>query len=214
MPMADNVEYQTLLNYYGQTNPYPGFVTVPGNYIYPGSAPPPPPLFPYAGQPMSQENYAKLKAVFMAQLGKPYVWGAHPMPGDDAKNFDCAGFVGYCYMQAGLLPTGWWTTASLAAYLETNGHAVSLANAQPGDIVLTNNTKSGVTGYPTAGNGTNSHALIYIGYTEGTGGNYADTVDCSSSAGGVGFHYYMMSSSSWIYQRLFRGSVWRLDAWH
>ncbi len=60
----------------------------------------------------------------MAQLGKPYVWGA---AGPDS--FDCSGLVLFAYEAAGVsLPHS-------AAVQATMGRAVSRAQLQPGDLV-------------------------------------------------------------------------------
>lgn len=194
--MSGVEEPRRLWDYYGQTSPYPGYTPTE----YPGGTAPMPPMIPYPGMPMTPEKYNDLLDIIKAQMGKPYVGGAHPMPDNlNPTSFDCAGFVGYCYMRAGLLPTGWYTTMSLWQYLVDNGELISVSNAEPGDIVLTNDTKGGHN-YPAAGNGTNSHALIYIGNNM--------CADCSSSRGGVGWTYTL--TGGWIEPRLTGGGVWRL----
>lgn len=194
---SDQEEPQYLLDYWGYHRPYFGYT----NISYPGSGGASTPIFPYPGQPMDAAKYGNLLSIMEAQLGKPYVWGAHPMGSvANPSSFDCAGFVGYCFMRAGLLPTGWYTTYSLWTYLQANGSLVSTSEAAPGDIVLTNDTKGGHN-YPAAGNGTNSHALVYVG------NNWC--IDCSSSAGGVGYHYQLVGS--WVTARLTGGGVWRLN---
>lgn len=61
----------------------------------------------------------------LAQLGDDYVYGA-----TGATNFDCSGLMLFSYRAAGVaLPR-------TAAAQATVGHAVSLANAQPGDLVI------------------------------------------------------------------------------
>ena len=61
----------------------------------------------------------------MAQLGKPYVWGAA-----GPSSFDCSGLAEYAYGAAGLsLPHS-------SAMQSTMGVAVSESSLQPGDLVF------------------------------------------------------------------------------
>ena len=64
----------------------------------------------------------------MAMLGKPYVWGGS----DPAAGFDCSGLILSAYRYAGLaLPR-----TAAQQYLSATGSRLSLAQAQPGDLVF------------------------------------------------------------------------------
>ena len=78
----------------------------------------------------------------MAQLGKPYVWGA-----EGPNSFDCSGLTYYVYKQVGItLPR-----VSTAQY--SVGRSVSWNNLQPGDLMFSS----------TDGSGRITHVGIYIG---------------------------------------------------
>lgn len=65
--------------------------------------------------------------IALAQVGKPYVWGA-----TGPNSFDCSGLMVYAYKQVGVyLPRVTWSQLSY-------GTGVSLADAQPGDLIITN----------------------------------------------------------------------------
>ncbi len=90
------------------------------------------------------ESRTSLVSIALAQLGKPYRWGA---AGPDA--FDCSGLVVYCYAQLGIFVPH----SSRALY--DMGRPVSLIELQPGDLVFF------------ARRGRVHHVGIYIG-----GGNF------------------------------------------
>ncbi len=75
------------------------------------------------------------------QLGVPYVYGTMS-PG---RYFDCSGFVSWAYKQAG------YNISRSTAGLSTTGSAVSLGQAQAGDLIFFNTI------------GTNRHVGIYLG---------------------------------------------------
>jgi cell wall-associated NlpC family hydrolase len=97
----------------------------------------------YGGVPLTDETYRKLMDVAMAQLGKPYVFGAK---GPDS--FDCSGFVQYCYKNA--LGKNLPGSAAMQA---GSCNTVNAQDIKPGDLVFFQGTyKQGI-----------SHVGIYIG---------------------------------------------------
>ncbi|MEV7187772.1 C40 family peptidase [Kitasatospora sp. NPDC093102] len=61
----------------------------------------------------------------LAQVGKPYVWGAV-----GPESFDCSGLVQYSYRAAGRsLPRTTWEQIAAA-------HRVPIGQLQPGDLVF------------------------------------------------------------------------------
>ena len=113
-----------------------------------GAAPGSPggPVIPdYSGAPMGDGSYAALIAAAEAHLGKPYVFGAK---GPNA--FDCSGFV--C---AALRESGVKNISTNAQGLYNACTPVSLANAQPGDLLFFHST------YSTSN--TVTHVAIYCG---------------------------------------------------
>lgn len=81
----------------------------------------------------------------MAQIGKPYVWGAH-----GPSSFDCSGLMDYVFRNAAGKSIGGWTVPQ-----ESAGYAVSLSNLQPGDLLFWGSQ------------GSSYHVALYIG-----GGQY------------------------------------------
>ncbi len=80
-------------------------------------------------------EYARL------QIGDPYVWGA-----EGPNGFDCSGLVYAAYKAAGLN-----VSRTVARELGKQGTAVSMTQAQPGDVVYFDNP------------GTVDHVGIYVG---------------------------------------------------
>jgi cell wall-associated NlpC family hydrolase len=76
----------------------------------------------------------KAISVAVAQLGKPYVWGAET-PGEGG--FDCSGLIEYAYEQAGIKTPGRLTTYSAMKL----GRSVKGKQLQPGDWVISNGGK-------------------------------------------------------------------------
>ena len=90
----------------------------------------------------SQSKVQKVLNIAMAQLGKPYVWGA-----EGPNSFDCSGLIYYVYKQVGItLPR-----VSTAQY--SVGRSVSWNHLQPGDLMFSS----------TDGSGRITHVGIYIG---------------------------------------------------
>ncbi len=77
-------------------------------------------------------------------VGYPYVWG-----GTSPSGFDCSGFTYYVFKQFG------YSLNRTAAAQLSNGYAVSMADLQPGDLVLFGGTY--------ASNAAATHVGIYIG---------------------------------------------------
>lgn len=81
----------------------------------------------------------------MAQIGKPYVWGAH-----GPSSFDCSGLMDYVFQNAAGRSIGGWTVPQ-----ESAGYSVSLSSLQPGDLLFW------------GAQGSSYHVALYIG-----GGQY------------------------------------------
>ena len=77
-------------------------------------------------------------------VGYPYVWG-----GTSPSGFDCSGFTYYVFKQFG------YSLNRTAAAQLSNGYAVSMADLQPGDLVLFGGTY--------ASSAAATHVGIYIG---------------------------------------------------
>lgn len=80
----------------------------------PGSTPPPPPTI----------DNGSAVSIAMAQIGKPYVWGAK-----GPNSFDCSGLVYYAYLHATGRNVGGYTVAQEGA-----GTRISVDQAQAGDL--------------------------------------------------------------------------------
>lgn len=53
---------------------------------------------------LSQEQRVKLHQIMMGQLGKSYLFGAKPLQTNlNPSQFDCSGFVTWCYGQLGII---------------------------------------------------------------------------------------------------------------
>lgn len=95
---------------------------------------------------------AKVLQYALAQVGKPYLWGAAPMAspaGPVPGSFDCSSLVDSAFLAAGVDLPGRQTTGTLVRL----GTPIADGLLQPGDVVL-----------PTSG-----HVGIYLG-----GGKYVD----------------------------------------
>ncbi|MFE0177042.1 NlpC/P60 family protein [Streptomyces sp. NPDC059002] len=97
-----------------------------------------------AGAPSSSRAAAAIAAA-RAAVGRPYVWGANGPSG-----FDCSGLTQWSYAQAGV---GLPRTSQAQRYA---GRQVSLAEAQPGDLVAYRDDASHIGMY--MGNGQVVHA--------------------------------------------------------
>jgi cell wall-associated NlpC family hydrolase len=126
----------------------------------------------YPGEPLTDENFNTLMAVAMAQLGKPYVFGAV-----GPSSFDCSGYVMYCFKNA--LDKAVPRTASAQQQACT---LVNKEERQPGDLVFFQGTyKGGV-----------SHVGIYIGndHMIHAGGSEVHYTSLSESYYITHFHSY------------------------
>lgn len=75
--------------------------------------------------PAPSGNGGGVIGLAMAQLGKPYVWGA-----TGPNSFDCSGFVQYVFRQAGV------SLPRVTSSQENVGTAVSVSQLAPGDLVF------------------------------------------------------------------------------
>lgn len=130
-------DWNSLLNYWDQTTPYPGYD--PNNPE------------DYPGLPMINPTYSAMLAEAITYIGYPYTWGGKTPP-----YFDCSGFVGYLYKAYGLIPDDVVSyTGTLWAYVAD--YQVSEADALPGDWCIWGQ------GDPPTADVSNAHIGIYIG---------------------------------------------------
>jgi len=86
------------------------------------------PVIPdYPGEPPTTETYAAMLTEAEKYLGYPYVWGGS----SPSTSFDCSGFVSWVINHSG------WNVGRLGAQgLYNICTPVSMANAQPGDLIF------------------------------------------------------------------------------
>ena len=81
----------------------------------------------YPGEPPTNETFAAMLAEAEKYLGYPYVWGGS----SPSTSFDCSGFVSWVINHSG------WDVGRLGAQgLYNICTPVSMANAQPGDLIF------------------------------------------------------------------------------
>ena len=81
----------------------------------------------YPGEPVTDETYAAMLEEAQKYLGYPYVWGGS----SPTTSFDCSGFVSWVINHSG------WNVGRLGAQgLYNICSPVSMANAQPGDLIF------------------------------------------------------------------------------
>ncbi len=81
----------------------------------------------YPGEPVTDETYAAMLEEAQKYLGFPYVWGGS----SPSTSFDCSGFVSWVINHSG------WNVGRLGAQgLYNICTPVSMANAQPGDLIF------------------------------------------------------------------------------
>lgn len=81
--------------------------------------------------PLTSDRVAAMFAWAAKQKGKPYIWG-----GVGPRGYDCSGFVGAAFRQAGIrLPR---TAESMRLWAQKNAYRVPASQARPGDLVFTN----------------------------------------------------------------------------
>lgn len=107
------VNWVTLVNYWGDTPDFPGYLPVP-----------------YPGEPMGTEKLQEMLEEAQKYLGYSYQWGGKTPP-----YFDCSGFVGWCYKVVGLIP---WEVDSYTGTLHDYCTEVSESEALPGDLCFWN----------------------------------------------------------------------------
>jgi cell wall-associated NlpC family hydrolase len=113
------------------------------------TAPPPPSVAPAPGTVAAPTAAAQIAVnTALAQVGKPYVWGAA-----GPNSYDCSGLAEYAYAAAGVaLPHS-------SSMQSTMGVPVSEAALQPGDLVFFYSPVSHVAMY--IGNGQIVQASTY-----------------------------------------------------
>jgi cell wall-associated NlpC family hydrolase len=115
---------------------------------------------------------ARIIQLALAQVGKPYVWGAK-----GPEQFDCSGLVAWLYAQIGIrIPVG---TAGQWPEMQ----AVTIADLQPGDLVFMD----------TEGAGRVTHVGMLAGDLDGDG--QWDMVHAANPALGVRVDYNIFQSS-------------------
>ncbi|HVU75104.1 MAG TPA: C40 family peptidase [Mycobacteriales bacterium] len=97
-----------------------------------------------AGEFLTRDQIHTVLVAAIAELGKPYVWGA---TGPDS--FDCSGLVGWVYAQAGV------AMPRVAAQQFLAGAHVPLSDARPGDLLFYRTDPTDPTYI--------SHVAIYMG---------------------------------------------------
>jgi hypothetical protein len=95
------------------------------------------------------------KAKYIDGLPTTYVWGGGRTASDRlAGRFDCSSFVHHCFMLAGIKLGGYDYPAPTTQELIKVGTAVSVVQAQPGDIIFFDTNRK------------NGHVGIYLGGTQ------------------------------------------------
>jgi len=117
MPTFDNAPPELRAAFNFSTNPAP---PPPATSIPPG--PPPPP-------PVQAGNQPQVVQLALAQVGKPYVWGAA-----GPNSFDCSGLMLWCYKQLGV------NLAHKASIQYTALHPVDRSQIRPGDLTTVQKT--------------------------------------------------------------------------
>lgn len=110
-PTAAN--WNTLINYWADTNPYPGYDPTP-----------------YPGLPMGTPQLKTMLQEAQKYLGYSYKWGGKTPP-----YFDCSGYVGWCYKYAGIIPE---SVVSYTGTLHDYCTQVPEEDALPGDLCFWN----------------------------------------------------------------------------
>lgn len=133
---APESNWVSLLNYWAETTPFPGYEPEP----YPGVTP--------GGSDYVADYRALLKEA-EKYLGYSYLWGGKTPP-----YFDCSGYVAWCYKTAGMIPQD---TIAFTGTLILACNKVPLEWTRAGDMVFWGGTETGTA------NDANAHVGIYIG---------------------------------------------------
>lgn len=134
-------------------------------------------LYPLPALPMYLDEYQALLTEAQKYLGQAYLWGGRTPP-----NFDCSGYVGWCFKETNLL------SKEIISYTGTLWRACTKAESPYyGDMVFW----YGTGGTPDA---VNAHVEIFIGWEDESKGLY-HTI---GSAGG-GVQYRQRSTAPKFY---------------
>lgn len=112
------------------------------------------PNAPYPGLPMLNSAYRIMLIEAQKYIGNAYLWGGKTPP-----NFDCSGFVAWCYKVAGIMPNDVVAfTGTIWDWCSANGtHGTNIDEAIQGDIMFWGE-------YPhTYNSAGNAHVAIYVG---------------------------------------------------
>lgn len=131
---APEAAWKSLLDYWANTTPFPGFIPEP----FPGDPSP-------GGPGAYVSQYRAILTEGRKYLGNSYSWGGKTPP-----YFDCSGFVGWCYKYAGVIPND---VTSSTYGLRTYCVHIDSAYRRPGDLCFWS-------GNPDE---SSAHVAIYIG---------------------------------------------------
>lgn len=126
--------------------------------------------------PLTSDRVAAMFAWAQLQKGKPYIWG-----GSGPRGFDCSGFVGGAFRQAGIrLPR---TAEAMRLWAHKNAFRVKPSEARPGDLVFTDTWR-----------GPNHAGHVMVVY------NPANHTSWEARHAGIGVYHYTDFGSHHMYE--------------